>query len=62
MERRRALGVPAFAMVGGSAVLAVAIVEVVLISLGMPLVIDIVLGLIVAWLVVTLGTSWLTRG
>jgi hypothetical protein len=49
-------------MVGGSAVLAVAIVEVVLISLGMPLVIDIVLGLIVAWLVVTLGTSWLTRG
>ncbi|MGD0370244.1 MAG: hypothetical protein ABSC16_00895 [Candidatus Dormibacteria bacterium] len=62
MERRRALGRLAFAMVVGSAVVAVAIVEVVLTSLGMAPVIDVVLGLIVVWLVVTLGSGWLTRG
>ena len=47
-------------MVVGSAVVAVAIVEVVLTSLGMAPVIDVVLGLIVVWLVVTLGSGWLT--
>jgi hypothetical protein len=60
-ERRRALGRLAFAMVIASAVLVVAIVEVVLTSLGLAPVIDVVLGLIVAWLVVTLGSGWLTR-
>ena len=61
-ERRWALGVLAFTMVIGSAVLVVAIVEIVLISLGLAPVIDVVLGLIVVWLVVTLGSGWLTRG
>ena len=58
-ERRRTLGRQAFAMVGGTAVLAVAIVEVLLISLGMAPVIEVVLGLIVAWLGVTLSSGWL---
>ena len=62
VERRRALGVLAFTMVTGSAVLVVAIVEVVLVSLGLAPVIEVVLGLIVAWLVVTLSSGWLTRG
>lgn len=62
MERRRALGRLAFVMVVGSAVVAVAILEVVLTSLGMAPVIDVVLGLIVVWLLVTLSSGWLTRG
>ena len=49
-------------MVIGSVVLVVAIVEAVLVSLGLAPVIDLVLGLIVVWLVVTLGSGWLTRG
>jgi hypothetical protein len=49
-------------MVIGSAVLVVAILEIVLTSLGLAPVIDVVLGLIVVWLVVTLGSGWLTRG
>lgn len=61
MERRRALGVLAFAMVIGSALLVVAILEIVLTYLGLAPVIDVVLGLIVVWLVVTLGSGWLTR-
>jgi hypothetical protein len=48
-------------MVIGSAVLVVAIVEAVLVSLGLAPVIDVVLGLIVIWLVVTLGSGSLTR-
>ncbi|MGA9112530.1 MAG: hypothetical protein WB802_01860 [Candidatus Dormiibacterota bacterium] len=44
-----------------SAVLAVAIVETVLISLGLAPVVDVVVGLIVAWLGVTLSSGWLTR-
>ena len=62
MERRRALGRLAFAMVVGSAVVALAILEIVLVSLGLAPVIDVVLGLIVVWLVVTLSSGWLTRG
>ncbi len=62
MERRRALGVPAFTMVIGSAVLVVAILEIVLVSLGLAPVIDVVLGLVAVWLVVTLVSGWLTRG
>ena len=46
-------------MVGGTAVLAVAIVETFLISLGMAPVIEVVFGLIVAWLGVTLSSGWL---
>jgi hypothetical protein len=46
-------------MVGASAVLAAAIVEILLVSLGMAPVIEVVLGLIVAWLVATLGAGWL---
>ena len=61
MARRRALGVPAFTMVAGSALLAVAILEVVLVSLGLAPVIEVVSGLIAAWLVVTLVSGWLTR-
>jgi len=61
VERRRALGVLAFAMVIGSALLVVAILEIVLTYLGLAPVIDVVLGLIVVWLVVTLGSGWLTR-
>ena len=57
--RRRALGWLAFTMVGASAVLAAAIVEILLVSLGMAPVIEVVLGLIVAWLVATLGAGWL---
>jgi len=49
-------------MVVGSAVVALAILEIVLVSLGLAPVIDVVLGLIVVWLVVTLGSGWLTRG
>jgi len=60
VERRRALGVLAFAMVIGSALLVVAILEIVLTYLGLAPVIDVVLGLIVVWLVVTLGSGWLT--
>jgi len=60
-ERRRALGRLALAMVIGSVVLVVAIVEAVLVSLGLAPVIDVVLGLIVSWLVVTLGSGSLTR-
>ncbi|MGA3184111.1 MAG: hypothetical protein ABSE52_05875 [Candidatus Dormibacteria bacterium] len=62
MERRRALGVPAFAMVVGSALLVVAILEAVLVSLGLALVIDVVSGLVAVWLVVTLVSGWLSRG
>jgi hypothetical protein len=60
-ERRRALGALAFAMVIGSAVLVVAIVEIVLTSLGLAPAIDVVLGLIVVWLVMMLGSGWPTR-
>lgn len=49
-------------MVIGSAVLVVAILEIVLVSLGLAPVIDVVSGLIVVWLVVTLVTGLLTRG
>ncbi len=49
-------------MVIGSALLVVAILEVVLVSLGLAPVIDVVLGLITAWLLVTRVSSWLTRG
>jgi hypothetical protein len=49
-------------MVVGSAVVALAILEIVLVSLGLAPVIDVVLGLIVVWLVVTLSSGWLTRG
>jgi hypothetical protein len=62
VERRRALGVPAFAMVVGSALLVVAILEAVLVSLGLALVIDVVSGLVAVWLVVTLVSGWLSRG
>ncbi len=62
MVRRRTLGVPAFTTVVGSAALVVAILEVVLVRLGLVPVIDVVLGLIAAWVVVTLVASWLTRG
>jgi hypothetical protein len=48
-------------MVAGSALLAVAILEVVLVSLGLAPVIEVVSGLIAAWLVVTLVSGWLTR-
>ncbi len=61
MERRRTLGLLAFTVVVASAVLAVAIVETVLISLGLAPVVDVVVGLIVAWLGVTLSSGWLTR-
>ncbi len=49
-------------MVIGSAVLVVAILEIVLVSLGLAPVIDVVLGLVAVWLVVTLVSGWLTRG
>jgi len=62
VERRRALGVPAFAMVVGSALLVVAILEIILVSLGLAPVIDVVSGLIAVWLVVTLVSGWLSRG
>jgi hypothetical protein len=62
VERRRALGVPAFAMVVGSALLVVAILEAVLVSLGLALVIDVVSGLVAVWLAVTLVSGWLSRG
>jgi hypothetical protein len=62
VERRRALGVPAFAMVVGSAVVVVAILEVALTSLGLAPVVDVVVGLFAVWLVVTLALGWLTRG
>ena len=62
MERRPTLGVPAFAMVVGSALLVVAILEAVLVSLGLALVIDVVSGLVAVWLVVTLVSGWLSRG
>ena len=61
MARRRPRGVPAFTMVVGSALLVVAILEVVLVSLGLAPVIEVASGLIAAWLVVTLGSGWLTR-
>jgi hypothetical protein len=48
-------------MVIGSAVLVVAIVEIVLTSLGLAPAIDVVLGLIVVWLVMMLGSGWPTR-
>jgi len=62
VERRPTLGVPAFAMVVGSALLVVAILEAVLVSLGLALVIDVVSGLVAVWLVVTLVSGWLSRG
>jgi hypothetical protein len=62
VARRRTLGVVDFAMVIGSAVLVVAILEVALVSLGLAPVIDVVLGLVAVWLVVTLASGWLTRG
>ena len=62
MGRRRALGVPAFTVVVGSALLAVAILELVLVSLGLAPMIDVVLGLVAVWLVVTLVSGWLSRG
>jgi len=61
VERRRTLGLLAFTVVVARAVLAVAIVETVLISLGLAPVVDVVVGLIVAWLGVTLSSGWLTR-
>jgi hypothetical protein len=54
--------VPAFTVVVGSALLAVAILELVLVSLGLAPVIDVVLGLVAVWLVVTLVSGWLSRG
>jgi hypothetical protein len=60
-ERRRALGALAFTMVIGSAFMVVAILEIVLVSLGLAPVIDVVLGLIVVWLGLTLSSGWLTR-
>ncbi|MGD0446993.1 MAG: hypothetical protein ABSB36_00045 [Candidatus Dormibacteria bacterium] len=59
--RRRALGALALAIVIGSAVLVVAILEVALTALGLAPAIDVALGLIVVWLAVTLGSGWLTR-
>ncbi len=62
MERRPTLGVAAFAMVVGSALLVVAILEIILVSLGLAPVIDVVSGLIAVWLVVTLVSRVLSRG
>jgi hypothetical protein len=62
VERRPTLGVPAFAMVVGSALLVVAILEIILVSLGLAPVIDVVSGLIAVWLVVTLVSRLLSRG
>jgi len=49
-------------MVVGSALLVVAILEVLLVSLGLAPAVDVVLGLVAVWLVVTLVSGWLTRG
>jgi hypothetical protein len=62
MARRRPLGLLAFTMVVGSALLVVAILEVLLVSLGLAPAVDVVLGLVAVWLVVTLVSGWLTRG
>ena len=58
-QGRRVPGRLAFTMVIASALLAVGIVELVLVALGTAPVIEVVLGLLVAWLVITLSSGWL---
>ena len=59
-QRRGVPGRLAFTMVIASALLAVGIVELVLVALGTAPVIEVVVGLLVAWLVLTLSSGWLT--
>jgi hypothetical protein len=61
-QGRGAPGRLSFTMVIVAALLAVAIVELVLVALGIAPVIEVVVGLIVAWLVPTLSSGWLIPG